>query len=217
MKTRRIWVAITAIMALPCLLQATVVYTCGSSDGVATREQWMGGSSTGVNSSGESLAGYYWYMGGADRLFSYPVMQFSLAEFKNIEDTADLTATLGFYVIKGSNLNNSYVRFYDGDGTGTVTYAQGTGGSKVGNNLTSAGWQSIDVTDQFKTALSKGYDWITFNLAMPTYDMDVAVVSSEGATGNYEGLAPQIAVVIPEPATMIILGLGSLPLLRRKK
>jgi hypothetical protein len=217
MKKNLIWGALALMMTMPSFLQATVVYTCGASDGVATREQWMGGSSTGVNSGGESLAGYYWYMGGADRLFSYPVMQFSLAEFKNIEDTADLTATLGFYVIKGSNLNNSYVRFYDSNGNGSITYAQGTGGSKVGNNLTSAGWQSIDVTDQFKTALSKGYDWITFNLAMPTYDMDVAVVSSEGATGNYEGLAPQIAVVIPEPATLSILGLGAMALLRRKK
>lgn len=216
---KKMWIAaaMAAVLAMPSFTQAGVVYTSGASDGIAVREQWSNGSWTNTSTDGDTLGGYYWFWGGASRSFSYPVMQFSLAPFKSIQDTTDLTALLKFYVTDGSNINWSYVRFVDSDGTGSITYAQGTGGDKVGDNLTGTGWQSIDVTAQVKTALTKNYDWITFNLAMPNWDMDVNVVSSEGATGAYAGMAPQIAVYIPEPATLTILGTGLLALLRRKK
>ncbi|NLW84739.1 MAG: PEP-CTERM sorting domain-containing protein [Phycisphaerae bacterium] len=216
---KKMWFAalMAAVLAIPSISHAGVAYTSGASDGVAIRSKNMSFIDTYVSPGGDSLDGLYWYYGGADTLQQYPVMQFSLAPFKHIEDTTDLTALLNFYVISGSNIDRSYVRFVDSNGTGTITYAQGTGGSKVGENLTQTGWQTFDITEQLETALSKNYDWITFNLHMPNWDMDVNIVSSEGATGAYADMSPQIAVYIPEPATLTILGTGLLALLRRKK
>lgn len=215
---KKMWFAavMAAVLAIPSISHAGIVYTSGASDGVAIRSKNMSFIDTYVSPGGDFLDGCYWHFGGADTLQQYPVMQFSLAPFKHIEDTTDLTASLNFYVISGSNIDRSYVRFVDSNGTGTITYAQGTGGSKVGENLTQTGWQAFDITEQLKTALSKNYDWITFNLHMPSYQMDVNIVSSEGATGAYADMAPQIAVYIPEPATLTILGTGLLALLRKK-
>lgn len=208
---------IAVVLLLTNISHAAIVYTTPTSDGVATRNQWMGGKTTNFHTDGDIMGGYYYYYGGADRGFSYPVMQFPLAPFQGIDDTAELTATLGFHVTGGSNIHKAYVRFYDADGDGTITYNHGSSGAKVGENLAAAGWQSLDVTPQVITALNKGYSWITFNLAMPYYDMDVNVVSCEGAAGEYPGMGPHLSVAVPEPATLSLLGLGALPLLRRKK
>ncbi len=218
MKRMKMMTGILAVVFLGATLtEAAIVYTTPTSDGVATRNQWMGGKTTNFHTDGDIMGGYYYYYGGADRGFSFPVMQFPLAAFQGIDDTSELTAALGFHVTGGSNINKAYVRFYDADGNGTITYNHGSGGAKVGENLAAAGWQSLDVTPQVITALNKGYSWITFNLAMPYWDMDVNVVSCEGAAANYPGMGPQLSVAVPEPASMSLLVLGVLPLLRRKK
>ncbi len=214
MKRQAFFGLAAAVLLLPALSGAGIVYTSSSSDGVACYQTWMGGNDRWASGSGDSMGGLYYYFGGADRLRQYPTMQFPLASFAGM---SEVTATLGFYVTGGEHIDWAYVRFYDANTNGTITYNSGSGGSRVtGGELSSTGWYSIDVSGPVQTALDKGYDWVTFNIHMPDYDMSVSVVSSEGAVGEYAGLGPQLSVV-PEPATIGILGMGMLSVLRFRK
>jgi hypothetical protein len=212
----RVWLSAAAavFISVSMLSPAGIVYTSGASDGVACYQTWMNGNDKWAVTNGAFMNGMYEYYGGADRMRQYPTMQFSLASYTGM---TDVTATLGFYVTGGSNIDWGYVRFYDANGNGTITFNHGNGGTKVtGSELSGTGWYSIDVSSEVQTALNKGYSWATFNIHMPNWDMSTTVVASEGAVGDYAGMGPRLTIV-PEPATAGILGIGLLSLLRRKK
>lgn len=67
-------------------------------------------------------------------------------------------------------------------------------------------------------AYDDNHQWLSIDQTAPHYAADAAVApTAEMANGPYEGAIPQAAIYIPEPATLIILGVGSLTLRRRRK
>jgi len=212
MQYKTLDILLVLVMAVG-IAQGAIVYTAGSSDGVGCCQAWLGGEDTWVTTGGEIMNGYYYFYGGPDWIRSYPAMQFPLGEFVGM---TNVIARLGFYVTGGEGIGGGYVRFYDGDGHGMITYDHGAYGSIVaGGNLTGAGWQSIDVSAQVQAALDKGYDWVTFNINMPDYDMSVSIVASENTETIFESLKPQLSVT-PEPMTLGYVGVGGLVLVRRR-
>jgi hypothetical protein len=67
------------------------------------------------------------------------------------------------------------------------------------------------------SGLDDGYDWLSPDQVMPKDVSGVDFEPSDVTVGTCEEVYMRSAVFIPEPATLAILGIGSLTLLRRKK
>ncbi len=119
-------------------------------------------------------------------------------------------ATLNLYITECSGSGGQiYHRANSLTANGHASQLLG-GDVKIMDISSSVGWLSIDVTSYIQSDIEKGHGWAVFSLPNKGYS---SLSISSGETAN----AAYLAVVIPEPATLGILGIGSLSLLRRKK
>lgn len=163
--------------------------------------------STGFDGSAASNWAGHWYdspYGASSDVF----MQFSLASLP--AGAAVQQATLNIYVTECSGSGGQiYHRTNSSTATGLASQLLG-GDVKIADILTSPGWHSIDVTSFIQSDIEKGYQWAVFSLPSKGYS---SLTFDSGETAN----AAYLSVAIPEPATLIMLSLGALPMLRRKK
>jgi hypothetical protein len=184
-------------------------------DGVLTT-----GSPTFVNPGGASGTGFVHY---------YNVLQF----------TVDLSGTYTFEAASPntnpanpSNALDTYLRLYSGsfnpaspgagiasndDFTGTLTVLPGPYAGTV--SATATGFTGAQPSSRMlNVALTAGTQYFLINTSFRQVGY-VSTTNEGQATGHYyDGISGQGNInVVPEPASMAVLGIGALALLRRRK
>ena len=118
----------------------------------------------------------------------------------------------------------------DGGGASVMTATIGTGGSLyigatyvayslVQDDLTVTGHTPLYSTtiDDFATYDALGYDFDLSFTGQASTAIDLYVLLTAGSAGSASGTISGQMSITPEPATICLLGLGALALLRRRK
>ncbi len=169
-----------------------------------------GWESIPYNGSASSNWSGHWYESSwANGESSNVFMQISLA---GIPAGATVQqAVLNLYITECSGSGGQIYHCSNSAAATGQASQQLAGDVKITDISAQAGWLSIDVTSYIQSDIDKGHSWAVFSLPSKSYS---SLTFSSGETDNAAYLS---AVVIPEPATLSILGLGAMALLRRKK
>lgn len=192
------------------------VNTTGASDGAAQYyASWGGGSSS-----------YTWSMvtdqttattsGSYSKFFASSTNYYIVLNFPMVDvashwfDPNTFAATLDVY-FEYASAGTKLLFHHSGAGAATI-HQDHTYGTVV-TTFTQAGpgWASFDVTSAVATALDNDWDWVAF-----AFHRQEDGYSAVARTSEYEGFAPSLTVV-PEPATMALLGVGGIAALLRRR
>ncbi|MFP4053348.1 MAG: PEP-CTERM sorting domain-containing protein [Phycisphaerae bacterium] len=148
--------------------------------------------------------------GYGDKTIGYPVFELKMAGSVNMEPTDQ--ALLHLYLTQtGSNASGNAFTLTYAEGDGTIEYSD-RGGTDIGTvDPTTAGWLSVDVTSAVQEAIEENWSWLRLTLTPEGNGDRIYVASSEN-----EGFEPSVSLV-PEPATLGLLTLGGLTLIRRRR
>ena len=191
------------------------------------RSTWTGGSDTSTGFSyGDSggtqhIQNNYQYYGGSDRFWQQKDFYFQI-DLSSITDNPQQTV-FHFYVTAYNSPAPSTLSHVD---TQTVAATGDAAQKLVGSTAVAGtdsfvlGWNSVDVTSYIQSDLDNGYSFAAFNIPKfgQMQDQD-RLLSMYGPTSTTlvddQSTQPYLATAIPEPATMALLALGGLALVRR--
>jgi hypothetical protein len=182
---------------------AEVIVTSGASDGEAYDDWYPGTHYSGVRNQDSATIG----LAHSTKYWQFAVMEFPV---DTLAGQNNLQAILELYVPQ-SYTAVADLRYY-GQGTGSITFRDYLNeGTSLGTfDSTSAGWKSINVSSAIQDAVNHGYSWAVFSAVVPE-GTGGRLAASESA-----GMGPRITVV-PEPASLAVLALGGLALLRPRR
>jgi hypothetical protein len=195
--------ALSLLFAATPHAHADVIVTSGASDGIAYDDWYGGPHSRGVfcqdtTTIGSSFGNAYW---------NFAVMEFPVAAFAG---QSNLQATMELYLTQ-SPTGLVDLR-YCGQGTGSIAYRDylNEGTSLTTFNTGAVGWKSFNVSSGIQDAANHGYSWAVFSAVVGSG------TSVRFATAENAGFGPRITVV-PEPASLALVALGAMLLLRRRQ
>lgn len=191
---------ILMIAGITNIASATIIATQGDADGMIGRDWYSNPNSywvvsgDAVVSASHDGENRWWYRG-------LVIINISSLAGQTID-----SATFNFYSNGFSGVNLQYA-----GSTGpvlTTAYGQ-ISGENIASLDGDTGWQSYDVTSYVQSGINNEYQNIGFVFNAVVNFGGGSIASSE--TGNAAYLK-----VVPEPATVSLLGLGTLSLIRRK-
>ncbi len=193
---------------------APIVITVGpENDGQAGKDRYgfsYGWENSGFEAGGTSNWSGHWYdYGSANGSNRTVYMQVALGAIPT--DVEIQSATLNLLVSECSNSGSSLMHLAN------ATTANGLASQKLGGNVkvtdiigVGAGWLSLDVTSFIAADVANGQSWAVFSLPSKSNS------SFRFASGDSEH-APYLSVTaVPEPASIALLGLGAVALVRRR-
>jgi hypothetical protein len=193
-------VSLAVIILSANVASALIIPTSGSADGMIGRDWW-------------SNPNYYWVAGDAATIDAYHdggsrwwyrglvIIDISSLAGKTIESATFNFLSYGFSGVQ--------LQYNDGVGPALNTGYGQIGGSYISTLDGTTGWRSYDVASLIQSSVNNGKHYAGFVFYANVNYGGGQLASSE--SGNAAFLN-----VIPEPATIAILGIGGL-LLRRKK
>lgn len=180
-------------------------------DGISARSWWYGGNYTWWDGSASPEASMHSYEPGNGNSSSV----FLQVGIPTVNPALVTSATFNIHIVglggAETNLANCYHVSNSSGATGNASQQLG-GNEWVGGvpNTASTGWFSFNVTPNIINDLNSGYSWAAFSFPYVGY-CNVTFDSGESA------YAPYLSVTtIPEPASLGLLALGTLALLRRR-
>jgi hypothetical protein len=212
---------IPLVLVVSCVVgaeAATVLKTTSESDGIVERYYSSGNVSYYGYASHQTMITDE--VSGGSGWKEYAVMQFNVGVLAHAADTA----TLRFYNV-GGKADLCYEPDFSGTGSLTgqtedhlknIYYAP----DFLVDTGTTTGWREFDVTAQVQDALGKGHQWAIFVAKWPSDDVPITIRAwdyADAGAGVEEGdFAPQL-VVVPEPASLMMLSAGTIALIRRRR
>jgi len=193
---------ITIILAILCLgpiASATILATSGAADGMIGRDWYSSPNYYWVEGGGQSVNAYH---DGGNRWWHRGLV---IINISSLAGTTVESATFNFYSngFSGSSLQ------YAGQTAAALSTAYGQiSGTTIASLDGSTGWLSYDVTTYIQTAVANGYQNIGFVFNATTNYGGGSIASSESGNAAYLD-------VIPEPATIILIGFGGFFVVRR--
>jgi len=211
---KKMVVVLMTVAALTAAAHANlVIQVQPEGDGQSGKARYgfsYGWESTGFKvDANPNWAGHWYESSWANGEQSTVFMQISLSDIPAGVEIQQAHLYLHITEVSG---NGSELKHLSDSSTATGLASQQLAGNVTVATLKDipTGWLSIDVTDYIQADLNNGHDWAVFSFPYKSYS-SLKFSSAETDNGAY------LAVVIPEPATMGMLGFGSLFLLRRRK
>jgi hypothetical protein len=135
----------------------------------------------------------------------------------------NINATLNFKISILPGYDNYFIKDIEMDITGSS--ATGTGGVAVGETVWDAPFPEGNIIASLscsKQANDGGADLVDYAEFAPLkeiwiFSKDISITGGTDGSAHLSGLFQFYSQIVPEPATMALLGLGSLVMLRRRK
>jgi len=194
-------VSLAVVIVFTNMVCAVIIPTSGAADGMIGRSWYDNPNYYWVVSDAQTIDIFHngdnreWYRG-------LVIIDISSLAGQTIE-----SATFNFL---SNGFNGVQLQYNDGVGAELVTGYGQIGGTYIANLDGTTGWLSYDVASFIQTSVNNGSHYAGFVFYATLNFGGGSLASSESGNAAYLN-------VIPEPATIAILGFGVLALIRKKR